>query len=164
MGRDAREEVHFYQTGELAGGDFVFLADGFEEGEVEEFGGGDADTGAFLGEFGVEVCFEGDLGEGVVGEEAGVVAVVAEVIEGFVGVFDCDFYAGGVGEEGFYHGVVEVGAVAVGVVGGEDEELGDAGSVGEGIWCDGLLGGKGEVLKMDVGRLMWNVGYESVGG
>ena len=156
--------MHFYQTGELAGGDFVLLADCFEKGEVKEFGGGDADAGALLGEFGVEICFEGDAGEGIVGEEAGVVAVIAEVVEGFVGVFDCDFYAGGVGEEGFYHGIVEVGAVAVGVVGGEDEELGDAGSVREGIWCDGLLGGKGEVLKMDVRRLMWNVGYESVGG
>ena len=164
MGRDAREEVHFYQTGELAGGDFVFLSYGFEKGEIEEFGGGDAHAGALLREFGVEVCFEGDLGEGAVSEEARIVAVVAEVVEGFVGVFHCDFYAGGVGEEGFYHGVVKVGAVAVGVVRGEDEELGDAGSVGEGVWRDGSFGGEGEVLEMDIGRLMRNVSHKSVRG
>lgn len=35
------------------------------------------------------------LGEGAVGEEAGVVAVVAQVVEGFVGVFDGDFGGGG---------------------------------------------------------------------
>ena len=100
MRRDVGEEVHFYQAGELAGGDFVFAADAVEEGEGEEFGCGDAGAGAFLGEVGGEGGGEGELGEGVVGEEAGVVAVVAEVVEGFVGVFDCDFYAGGVGEEG----------------------------------------------------------------
>ena len=100
MRRDVGEEVHLYQAGELAGGDFVFAADAVEEGEGEEFGCGDAGAGAFLREVGGQGGGEGDLGEGVVGEEAGVVAVVAEVVEGFVGVFDCDFYAGGVGEEG----------------------------------------------------------------
>ena len=134
MGRDKRKEVHFHQAGELAGSDFIFLADGVEEGEVEEFGRGDADAGAFLGKVGGEGGVEVDLGEGTVGEEAGVVAVVAEVVEGFVRVFDGDFEAGGVGEEGAYHCVVEVGAVAVRVVGGEDEDLRDAGSVGEGVW------------------------------
>lgn len=55
-------------------------------------------------------------------------------------------------------------AVAVGVVGGEDEELRDAGSVGEGVWCDGVLGGEGEVVEVGGGCLMRDVGYESVGG
>ena len=126
--------MHFHQAGELAGSDFIFLADGVAEGVVEEFGCGDADAGAFLGDVGGEGGVEVDLGEGTVGEEAGVVAVVAEVVEGFVRVFDGDFEAGGVGEEGAYHCIVEVGAVAVRVVGGEDEELRDAGSVGEGVW------------------------------
>ena len=157
--------MHFYKPGELAGGDFIFFADVLEEGEGEEFGGGDAGAGAFEGEGWGEGGGEGDLGEGVVGEEAGVVAVVAEVVEGFVGVFDGDFDAGGVGEEDFDHGVVEVGAVAVGVVGGEDEELGDAGSVGKGVGCDRFFGGKVEVVEeMGGGCLMRNVGYEAVGG
>ena len=54
--------------------------------------------------------------------------------------------------------------MAVGVVGGEDEELRDAGSVGEGVWCDGVLGGEGEVVEVGGGCLMRDVGYESVGG
>ena len=54
--------------------------------------------------------------------------------------------------------------MAVGVVGGEDEELGDAGSMGEGVWGDGVSGGKGEVVEMGGGCLMGDVGYESVGG
>lgn len=81
-------------------------------------------------------------------EEALVVAVVAEVVEGFVGVFDCYFGDVGVGEECLDHGVVEVGAVAVGVVGGEDEELRDAGSGWEGGGGDGCGGWEGEVVDL----------------
>ena len=84
----------------MAGGDFIFFTDVAEEWEGEEFGGWDADAGAFEVEVRGYGGGEGNLGEGVVGEEAGVVTVVAEVVEGFVGVFDCDFDAGGVGEEG----------------------------------------------------------------
>ncbi len=72
------------------------------------------------------------MGEGVVGAEAGVVAVVTEVVEGFIGVLDGDFGAGWIGEEQRAHGVVEVGAVAEGMVGWEDEELGDALAAGQG--------------------------------
>ena len=107
---------------------------------------------------------EGYLGEGAVGEEAGVIAVVAEVIEGFVGVFDGYFGAGGGGEEGCDHVVVEVGAVAVGVVGGEDEELGDAGAVGKGVWGDGGGRGEGEVVEVGLRGVVGDVGYEAVGG
>ena len=156
--------MHFHQASELARGDFVFTADRVEEGEGEEFGCWDAGAGAFLGECGGEGGGEGDLGEGAVGEEAGVVAVVAEVVEGFVGVFDGYFETGGGGEEGVDHGVVEVGAMAVGVVGGEDEELRDAGAVGEGVWGDGLRGGEGEVVEMGGGGLVGGVGYEAIGG
>ena len=46
---DAREEVEFYETVELAGGKFVLCAEGLEEGEVEEGGGRNPDTGAFGG-------------------------------------------------------------------------------------------------------------------
>ena len=90
---------------------------------------------------------EGYFREGAVGEEAGVVAVVAEVIEGFVGVFDGDFGGGGGGVEGVVHGVVEVGAVGVGLVGGEDEELRDAVAGGEGGGGYWLRWGEGEVLR-----------------
>lgn len=77
-----------------------------------------------------------DLCESAVCGEAGVVTVVTQVVEGFVGVFDCDFgYLRG-GEEGADEGVVEVGAVGVRLVGGKDEELGDAGA--------GRKSGKGE--------------------
>ena len=51
-------------------------------------------------------------------EEVGVVAVVAEVVEGFARVFDGDFGADGVGEEGAEHGVVEVGTVGMGLMWG----------------------------------------------
>ena len=156
--------MHFHQASELAGSYFIFSADRVEEGEVEEFRCWNAGAGAFLGEVRGEGGVEGDLGEGAVGEEAGVVAVVAEVVEGFVGVFDGYFEAGGGGEKGVDHGVVEVGAVAVGVVGGEDEELRDAGAVGEGIWGYGLRGGEGEVVEIGGGGLMGGVGYEAIGG
>ena len=46
---DGGEEVELDEAGELAGGGFILLAEGFEEGEVEEGGGGDADAGAFGG-------------------------------------------------------------------------------------------------------------------
>lgn len=128
---DSGEEVHFDEAVELAGREFVFAAEGFEEGEVEQVRCRDADADAFGGEFGVDGGGEGDLGESAVGGEAGVVAVVAEVVEGFVGVFDGDFGAGGGCEEEVGHAVVEVGAVRVGLVGWEDEELGDAGAGGQ---------------------------------
>ena len=132
MRRNLAEEMHLHQSVELARREFVFLTQGFEEWHVEEFVGGYAHADALGGEFRVEVCGERDLVEGVVGEEAGVVAVVAEVVEGFVGVLDGDFGAGWGGEEGFGYGGVEVGAVAVALVGGEDEELRDSGAVREG--------------------------------
>lgn len=83
----------------------------------------------------------GEAGGGVYGEggeggegaaEAEEVVDVAEDVEGFVWVFDCDF--GGCGDrEGVgEHRVVEVGAVGAGLVGGRDEELGDALAGGEG--------------------------------
>lgn len=62
-----------------------------EEREVEELGCGDTDAGAFLEEGGGKGFCEVDLGEGAVLGEAGVVTVIAQVVEGFVGVFDCDF-------------------------------------------------------------------------
>ena len=46
-----------------------------------------------------------------------------------VWVFDGDFDAGGVGEEGFDGGGVEVATMPCTLVRGEDQELGDAASV-----------------------------------
>lgn len=60
------------------------------------------------------------------------VVEVAEVVEGFVGVFDCYFEGRGVGEVVRENGGVEAGAVATAVEGGEDDELRDAGAAGEG--------------------------------
>lgn len=62
-------------------------------------GRGDADAGAFAEEGSGEGGGEVDLGEGVVAREAGVVAVVAQVVEGFGGVFDGDFADLGLREE-----------------------------------------------------------------
>lgn len=140
----------------MAGSYFIFAADRVEEGDIEEFRCGDASAGAFLGESVGEGGIEGYLGEGIVGEEARVIAVVAEIVEGFVGVFDGYFGAGGGGEEGAYHGVVEVGAVAVGVVGGEDEELGDAGAVREGGRGKGSGGGRVKSWRWGWG-LLWGM-------
>lgn len=49
MWGDGGEEIELDEAGELAGGDFVFATEGFEEREVEEGGGGDADAGSFGG-------------------------------------------------------------------------------------------------------------------
>ena len=124
------------------------MAEAFEEGEVEEEGGGDADAPFFLeqGRGGGGGGGEADLGEGAVGCEAGEVAVVAEVVEGFVGVFDGDFGASGGGEEGACYSLVEVCAVGVALVGREDQELGYAGAGGEGGEGEGGFGGEGKVL------------------
>ena len=123
MRRDLRQQVQFHQAIELAGCKLVLEAQRAEEGFVKEFCARDPDADALGGGLGVEVCAEFDLGEGAVREEAGVVAVIAQVVEGFVRVFNGDFRAGGVREEDMNHGCVEVGAVGVGLVGREDEEL-----------------------------------------
>ena len=132
MRRDLREEVHLDQAMELPWGEFVFFPQRFQQRRVQDLGGRDADAALPGREFGVQVSGEGDLGQGAVGEQVGVVAVIAQVVEGFAGVFDGDFEAGGGGEEGFGHGGVETGAVGVVLVGREDEELGDACSGREG--------------------------------
>ena len=133
--------MHFDEAGELAGGEFVAVAEGGEAVEGEERSGGDAGAGAFGEEGGGQGGGEGEEGEGGGGEEVGVVAVVAEVVEGFVGVFDGEFGAGGRVEEVGVDCLVEAGAVGVGLVGWEDEELGDAGAEGEG--GEGERGGVG---------------------
>ncbi|KAL8817437.1 MAG: hypothetical protein Q9223_003722, partial [Gallowayella weberi] len=141
--RDAREQVHFHQSAPLARGDFVFHAQGGEQGEVEELVRWDADAWFFAEEGGGEGGGEVDLGEGAVGEEVGVVAVIAEVVEGFVWVFDGEFDDGGGVEEVIVDCFVEVRAVGVGLVGREDEELGYAGAgrdVGEGEGSGGVVG------------------------
>lgn len=46
---DGGEQVELDEAGPLAGRDFVFLAEGFEEGEIEEGRGRDADADAFGG-------------------------------------------------------------------------------------------------------------------
>ena len=51
--------------------------------------------------------------QSAVREESGVVAVVAEIVEGFTGVFDRYLGTGGRGEEGIRHGGVEMRAVRV---------------------------------------------------
>lgn len=82
--------MHFHQPVELAGHDFGFalelLADGAGDDEV---------YGDMLGGFEVvrgDVGVDAEGGEGrVVGAEVLQVAEVAEVVEGFVGVFDGEF-------------------------------------------------------------------------
>lgn len=60
------------------------------------------------------------------------VVYIPEVVERLVGVLDGDLADGGLWEEVGEHGGVEVGAVASGLEGWEDEELGDALAGGEG--------------------------------
>ena len=163
MGRDFREEVEFDEAGELARGDFVLLAERVEEGHVEELGGRDADADFPGREFGVDVGLQGDEGEGAVFEEVGVVAVVAEVVEGFVGIFDGDFGAGGGGAEGFDHCVVEVGAVSVRVVRGEDEELRYSGAGGERCGRDWFGRWEDEIPHCGFARGGGDVGDETIG-
>ena len=104
----------------------MLLAEGGEEWEVEKVRGGDADARAFGEEGRREGGGEANLGEGGGGEEVDVVAVVAEVVEGFIGVFDCEFGAGGRVEEVGIDCFVKMGPVGMGLVGREDKELGDA--------------------------------------
>ena len=147
-GRDKGEEVHFEEAGELAGGEFEGVAEGGEGREGEELGGWD-EAAAWIFRWGKgRGGVDGYAGEGVGGGEAGVVAVVAEVIEGFVGVFDGDFGAGWVGEKEGCHRVVEVGAVAEGLVGWEDEELGDPFAAGERGGGEERWWGEGEVVDL----------------
>ena len=49
-----------------------------------------------------------------------VIAIVAQVVEGFIGVFNCDLRTCWGGEKGFDHCVIEMGAVTMRMVGGED--------------------------------------------
>lgn len=136
--------MHLHQPRELARGKLVLRTQGFEEGLVEELGGGDTDSGAAHGELGLEVHVQLDLGEGAVCGEASVVAEVAEVVEVLVRVLDGDLYAGGIGEDGGDGGLVEVAPVAPALEGGENEKLGDAGAVGQGGERDRVGWGKGE--------------------
>lgn len=64
------------------------------------------------------------MGESAVFQEVPVIAVVSQVVEGFVGIFDGDLRTCGRGSECFDHGVVKMCAVSMGMVGRENEELG----------------------------------------
>lgn len=145
--RERGEQVHFHEPPELSRRELVLKAEGAEEREVEDLRRRDPDAGFLEEEFRVEVLGEVDLGEGAVSREAGEVAEVAEVVEGFARVFDGDFGDLRGGEGGGDEGVVEVGAVGVGLVGREDEELGDADAGGEGGGGEGVGGREGECVR-----------------
>lgn len=121
--RDAAEQVQLDEAVELAGRQLVLAPQLVEQSDVEQVGGGhDARLGG--GRRGVE----GDLGKGVVGAEAAVVAVIAQVVKGFVGVLDRDFGHGAVGEEGPRDRVEQMAAVRVVLMGREYDKLRDAGA------------------------------------
>lgn len=63
-----------------------------------------------------------------VGEKAGVVNVVAEVVEGLVGIFDGDLGDGGGGQENAGDGFVKMSPMRVFLMGGKNEELRYAGA------------------------------------
>lgn len=110
--RDEAEKVQFHEAVELARGQLVLPTERFEQGNVEQVGGGN--DALFVGHprrrrGGVE----SDLRKGVVGAEAGVVTVIAQVVKGFVGILDRDFGNGRVGEECTRDGVEEMAAVGV---------------------------------------------------
>lgn len=66
---------------------------------------------------------EADLREGIVGAKAGVVAVVAQIVKGFVGVLDCDFRNRGIGKESTCDGIEELPAVGVVLMGWQYDKL-----------------------------------------
>ena len=162
MRRDLRQQVELHETVELARRELVLQTQRAEQGLVEELGAGDPHADALGGRFGVEVRAQRDLGEGSVRAQARVVAVVAQVVEGFIGVLDRDLGAGRVGEEGADHGGVEVRAVRVGLVRRQDEELRNAGAAWEGGDGEGWRGeDEGFGFRGGGGGL---VGEEAVGG
>lgn len=160
---DEAEEVEFDKAGPLAWGKFVLVAEGVEEGDIEEFGSGHETVFLRAGRGRGDGGGEFDLGEGAVVAETGVVAVVAQVVKGFVWVFDGDFEDVGVAQKGAGHGVVEVGAVGVMLVGFEDEELGYSCAGGEGAWVKRGRRREGECLHywFLFGRLVCE---EAIGG
>ena len=94
MRRDAAKQVQLYETVELARGELVLFAQGFEEVEIEKVGcGHDALSQKFWRRRG---GIEGNLGEGIGFLKAGVVTVVAQVVKGLVGVLDGNFGDGGI--------------------------------------------------------------------
>ena len=93
--RDLGEKVHFDEPVKLARGYLVLEAELFQERQVKKMRSGHANPDAIRRESGIYRNVEVDLREGAVGRKPGVVAVVAKVIKGFVGVFHCDFCAGG---------------------------------------------------------------------
>lgn len=69
--------MEFYESVELAGGELVFEAKGFEEGFVEESSCWDTNADSLGGGFWVDVGVELYLGKGTIVAEAVVIAVVA---------------------------------------------------------------------------------------
>lgn len=127
---DVGQGLHFDEAVELARFEADAVTDVGEGGLVEQGGGGEGGFAAgFAGGGEGEGGVDGEGAEGgVVGAEMEEVVEVAEVVEGFVGVFDGEFSDGRVGQGVDEHGCVEVGAVAGALIGGEDDELGDAAS------------------------------------
>lgn len=77
MRRDLGEEVEFYEAVELAGGELVLEAKGFEEGFVQESRCWDTHADSLGGGFRVDVGVELYFGKGAIIAKAVVIAVVA---------------------------------------------------------------------------------------
>lgn len=141
--------MHFDQALELAGRQLVFPPEGFEQRDVKQVRGWHH---AFLTSGGRgRQRAEGDLRKGRVGLEPGIVAVVAQVVKGFIGVLDGYFGDGSVGEKGTRYSGEEVRAMRVVLVGRKDEELRDAGAGREGIGVNWVWKGQGKCLETGFG-------------
>lgn len=106
--------MQFHETIELAWSQLIFATESLEQGNLEQVGGGnDALFAGHCRRRGVE----GDLSPVIVGAEAGVVTVIAQVVKGFVRILDCDFRNCGIGEEGTRDGVEEMTAMGVVLMG-----------------------------------------------
>lgn len=121
---DCREEVHFEDAGELARGDFRGSMEGCEGIGVEEGGSWEEECAVFF--VGLRYCGEVESGFDEAFAQPEPVVCIAEDVEGFVWVFDSEFVDAWVREGVVADCFVEECAVALGAVGWEDEELGDA--------------------------------------
>ena len=141
--------MHFYQTVELPGLQFRLLLDLLARGNGHEEIGGDVGGRGEEGGGGGDGSCDAQGGEVRVGAaETEQVAEIAEVVEGFVGIFDGEFaHVWGVGEVGV-HCVVQLLPVPRGLEGREDEELGEAFAAGEVEGRGNVIGvcGRGEVV------------------
>lgn len=114
--------MHFQDSGELAGGDLVFCAEGLNGGHRQEGGSREAPRAPRGRCIRVWIDSYRRFEEERMQEE--VVLCVAEDVEGFVRVFDSEFADRCISEGVIVDCCVEVGAMTGVLVWGKDQKLG----------------------------------------